>query len=182
MDQVDAKRESKTISPTADNEKAASLTTLDGKLRRTAIEQLVALVMNQDHVAQGFLKFLVSLQGGLAVAFSYFLTLPSRVQPGAAAGVQSRIFLAVLLIAGFGVISTIALTAIVIHERKWQGWYIQCAHELGAGIPRLFPPENLVSRSIHSQKIDPIGRVICFMSGAVVAFWVAVAFFYGWSH
>ena len=145
------------------------------ELRKTALEQLVALIINQDHVAQGFLKFLISLQGGLAIALSYFFTLPLRAPE--AAGAQPRILLAIVLIAFFGAASTIALTAMVIHERKWQAWYIQCANKLGNEVPKLFPAENLGSRDIHSQKIDPIGRVICLMSGAMVIFWIVIAIF-----
>lgn len=150
-------------------------------LRKTALEQLVALIINQDHVAQGFLKFLMSLQGGLAIALSYFLTLPLRTQPNVP-GAESRIFLAVILIASFGIVSTVALTAMVIHERKWQGWYIQCANDLGAEIPQIFPSENLGSRSIHSQRVDPIGRTICLMSAALAFLWILIAVFYGWYH
>jgi hypothetical protein len=65
MEQLANSRESNSASPTPIVEEASLHATPDGQLQKTAIEQLVALIIiNQDRVAQGFLKFLVSLQGG----------------------------------------------------------------------------------------------------------------------
>lgn len=132
------------------------------------MDKLVDLVINQDHVAQGWLKFEMTLQAGLIVSLSYLLSLSSAE--------NLRNF--GCLIPAIGVISTIFLTVVCIHERKWQAFYMHRYHEV-IGNPTLgcFPKDSYTSNAISRQKIDRIGWSIIALNAAITIVWLYVMYY-----
>ena len=132
---------------------------------KETLEQLVALVINQDHVAQGWLKFLITLQAALFAATSYIFAYSRQDQ-------QWFKQIAGLLIPIIGITTCIPLTLITLRERKWQCWYVQKANALPSKIPQIFPPDYGRGGNVGEQHLDYISKVVICFSGTIVVFWI----------
>ena len=139
---------------------------------KSVLEQLVALTINQDHVVQGWQKFLITIETALAVAFSSLVVFFNR------GGIPSwflKIFFALLPI--LGIAAAIVLTVIILIERKWQKWYVQQTQALPPYIPRIFPemPEDWTpAKSVRELPMDRISKLVLCLTIGIVIFWGVV--------
>ncbi len=132
---------------------------------KEALEHLVALIINQDHVAQGWLKFLITLQAALVAAISYLFAFAKQ---------QSFIMITEMLIPIIGIATCIPLTLIVLRERKWQCWYVKRVNALPANIPPIFPKKYGCEGGVDRQHLDYISKIMLWFSSAIIIFWIAL--------
>jgi hypothetical protein len=131
------------------------------------VKHLVDLIINQDHVAQGWLKFQVTVQTGLMLALSYML------KDG---NILTRYPFFIFIISSFGIIITIFLTSICIHERKWQSFYVSRYNQFKKTEQIfLFPQSN--ERGINDQKIGRLGWKIIYLNMFICLSWIVIIIF-----
>ncbi len=130
---------------------------------------LVDLIINQDQVAQGWVKFLISIEAALAVGLGFVLKIGAE-KPGL---LEQRFApWAMSLIPFFGVVAAIVLCMIIVRERKCQAAYVQKFRQLqGIETPgklgELFP----TNQDINAQGLG-------FISSRIMAFTTLIAL--GW--
>jgi len=129
---------------------------------------LVDLNMNQDQVAQKWLEFLITIEAGLAVASAFLL------RPGEGNTARSLPPGALVLVAAFGIIVAIALTWIVVRERKWQGLYAGLFNEIPGCHGKVFPVERGNIGPVGNQPLDRISQIIIGLGAFIVASWIVV--------
>jgi len=118
-------------------------------------QYLVDLVINQDHIAQNFLKFMLTVESALVVAFAFFL----RLGPGQISGQELSHLrsLAIWLIPVMGIIVAITLTVIIIYERKFQSLYVDKFNRLPGHCDHVFPkdhPYKSPANKMHLGRVD----------------------------
>jgi hypothetical protein len=134
---------------------------------------LIALITNQDQVSQGWLKFLITLESGLAVGFGFIL----KLKPAEIPSPKSFLFaLAEFMIPLFGIAVSVAGSLIVVRERKWQVWYLKqfkavYQHTANPARPQVFPEaKDLIGR----QEMGYVSKVVVGSAVAVGLAWFAV--------
>ena len=154
-------------------ETANQLTEFDTELQGPTSHgsALVNLVINQDHVAQNWIKFLVTVQAGLAFVFAFFIKAP-EVSPGLSVGVARMIMVCVPLM---GLLSSISLTLIVVQERKWQAWYISKFNEIPGNNGVVFPANyGKGTTTVFRQPLDAISWNITVLGSLMTLIWVVL--------
>jgi hypothetical protein len=129
---------------------------------------LIDLNMNQDQVAHKWLEFLITIEAGLAVAFAFLL------RPGEGGGTKSLLHSALYLIGAIGVFVAVALTWIVVRERKWQSWYVARFNALSGCRDLIFPMERGNADRVGNQPLGRISQIVIALGVCIVAAWVIV--------
>jgi hypothetical protein len=130
---------------------------------------LVDLIINQDQVAQGWVKFLISIEAALAVGLGFVLKIGGE-KPGF---LEQRFApWAMGLIPFFGVVAAIILCMIIVRERKCQAAYVQKFRQF-QGVE---PPGRLAELFPTNEDINTQG--LGFISSRIMAFTTLIAL--GW--
>lgn len=137
---------------------------------KTAMKQLVSLVINQDNVTQGWVKFIITIETALIVAFYYLVDLFSKRSVYHLGWIEYALLSILPLL---GLVTAIALTSIIVRERKWQAWYARRASKLPTVVFKKIRDKDAkrILRSI------PKGYISCWIIGlawAIGIFWVIV--------
>src|SRR5882672_11957222 len=132
-----------------------------------ALRHFVTLVINQDHVAQGWLKFLITLQAGLVAGISYLFSIATGRPPW-------FVNLSAVGIPLIGILTTIALTLVTLQERKWQCWYAHQANSLPGATTLIFPVDYGCTGDIAEQHLDYISRVVILLAITLIMFWTII--------
>ena len=95
-------------------------------------KHLIDLVIKQDQVIQNWTRFMITIQGALALAFWFVVQGLHN---------HTAIYeLASTFIPFFGIISTAGLGIIVLRNHRWQAWFTvkfqQLTHDNGVIFPR----------------------------------------------
>ena len=131
-------------------------------------EFLVDLIKNQDHVAHKWLEFLISIEVGLAVALGFLLRFG-----GGKNAVLSNV--ALYLIPAIGIAVALALTWIVIRERKWQAWFVTRFNVLPGFEGRVFPlDKGDPTKTVGSQPVGRISQIVFILAFLISLGWVGV--------
>jgi hypothetical protein len=135
---------------------------------------LVDLIINQDEIAQGWIKHLISIEAALAVGLGFVLKIG-----GEHPGILEARFLpwALSLIPMFGIAAAAILCIIIVRERKSQAAYIVKFNALIGGTPQpagdsfsIFPKNS----EIKSMRFGYISRRIMLFVVLVGIFWAIV--------
>src|SRR5712664_2745878 len=118
---------------------------------------LIALVINQDQVIQGWVKFLITIESALAVGLGFILKI----------GMERAEFKqftpwAIVLIPAFGILASIVLCIIIVRERKWTAWYVQQFNE-PSGQRQVFP-----GKKGEPNKNEVANLELSFVSWAII--------------
>lgn len=144
------------------------------KIDRECATHLVNLIINQDHVAQNFLKFMLSAEIALVVAFSFFIR--PVMQPDGTVVSMSLASTAMWLIPAMGVIVAILLTLIVLYEKRWQFWYVLKFNELPQRCERIFPL-NPVKSPASKMLLDIVDKAIRVLGLVIIIGWLITLYF-----
>jgi hypothetical protein len=99
---------------------------------------LIDLIINQDQVTQKWVEFLIAIQAGLVVVLGYLLrSSETRTQ-----GQSSLPHAAFYLIPAIGILTTIAISLIIIRERQWTAWYVDRFNKLPGCKDDVFPTQS----------------------------------------
>jgi hypothetical protein len=134
--------------------------------------QLVQLITQQGVIFTNWVKFAITVQGGLAAGLGAVLL---------SALAKYRVL--GLIIAFFGIASSVLFAKILVRHTQWTTWYVRRCNKL-ADIPELFPqrddiPEVRLSRLIWQVKKwkelggPGIRSVVIFLSLVAIA-WAVV--------
>ncbi|MFH0870949.1 MAG: hypothetical protein V1878_00435 [bacterium] len=126
---------------------------------------LVDLIKNQDQVGQKWIEFLIAIETGLVVALGFLVRTPPT---------QPLFQLLLYLIPMSGILAALALTGIVVRERKWQAWYVERFNDLSSYKGKVFPT---VRCSIGAQPWGRISWIVILFSCAIALAWVLVILF-----
>lgn len=133
---------------------------------------LVGLIINQDEVAQGWIKFLVTIEAALVVGLGLVLKIG-----GEKPGLLEQWFApwAMGLIPFFGIVVAFILCSIILRERKSQAAYVKKFRQLqGVETPgtlgELFPTDQ----DIKDQRIGFISSRVIALTAVVAIGWVIV--------
>jgi hypothetical protein len=121
------------------------------------------MVREQDTLIQNWTKFYLSIQAGLAVALYYLMSRDSS------SALELRI-VGNLAIPLLGVVTTIAVTNIIVREHFWQGRYV-------AQIRKLPQMPEVYKREWVPDEPDPAHRG----HNAKQFWWLRNALLVGWS-
>ena len=127
---------------------------------------LVDLIVNQDHVALKWLQFLITIEAGLVVALGFLLKPGSGASP-----VQSFLRVAVYVIPLIGIAIALALTWIVVRERKWQAWYVARFNGLTGYNGKVFPSDKGSTSAPVGPRISQIVIGLCIL---IILMWVFI--------
>ena len=139
-------------------------------------EFLVDLIKNQDHVAHKWLEFLITIEAGLAVALGFLLRPVDGMNPQQQV-VQQQVLphAALYLIPAIGIVVALALTWIVVRERKWQNWYVARFNALSCFEDRVFPKgKGDPNQPVDSQPVGRISQIVIVLTVLISLAWVAV--------
>jgi len=130
---------------------------------------LVSLITNQDHVTQGWIKFLITIEAGLAVALAFIL------KPGNDSTFPDWFTRSVsIIIPALGILAAFILTDIIIRERKWQTWYVQKYKALPNDFPEVFPGEKGQDVSVDKQPWGYISKRIFWFTVIIILGWLVI--------
>ena|SRR5271157_1752290 len=132
---------------------------------------LIDLIANQDHVGLKWLQFLITIEAGLVVAFG-FLVKPSDT----ARQLLPRFMVYVIPVVGFAV--ALALTWIVIRERKWQAWYVGRFNALPEYKDKVFPSDKSSGNTVSAQPLGRISQIVICLGVLIMLAWI---FILGWA-
>lgn len=124
---------------------------------------LVKLIIDQGHVYQGWVKFLILIESGLFMSLGFILKIQETVIP---IQVLHICFLAIPI---FGIFVVWVLRAIIFREKRWQNYYVSQFAVLN---PDVFPKKDV----IKEQKIGYISRIIKIITRFLVIGWVIIFF------
>ncbi|HEY5046587.1 MAG TPA: hypothetical protein VII49_01030 [Rhizomicrobium sp.] len=129
-------------------------------------KHLIDLIINQDHVAQNWIKFLLTIQSALSIAY-WFL---AKTAAGACQPLSGYELIALgLLIPFLACTACLTITKITVHERRWQAWYVERFKELRKTPHFVFPIEIGAIAKIPKGYIS---KVLTGISKAVIAGWI----------
>jgi hypothetical protein len=147
---------------------------LDANVNTTELSKmLVDLVMNQDHVAQNWIKFLITIEAGLAIAFAFAFgrVLPNWFQT-----------LAILVIPVMGGALAISLAFIVVRERQWQNHYINRFNILPGLSGVVFPTRaDELGSDVGKTGLGAISWSVIFLVAVITLAWF-FALVVAWKH
>jgi hypothetical protein len=136
---------------------------------RMLSEHLVKCIVAGNLVTQNWLKFLVTVQGGLAVGFVFVLR-PSEQLP------LWLTFLMCLLIPIVAAVSAFAVSAFIVRHQRWQGWYVRAYNNIPGNSEKVFPYDELPPpKKIKDIPPGYVGAWACWLSGVLIALWIFVA-------
>lgn len=130
-------------------------------------EHLLKLVLASGQASQAWLKFLIAVEGGLAVGFGFLAT----------AAIRTRMHIALaLIICFFGIALALALTSVIIRHLQWSASYIKRYIAVLGNVDRVFPGD-IDQRPRDISKIDPgwIAKRIRMVKWLIVLGWVVAA-------
>jgi hypothetical protein len=110
----------------------------EGRLKRASDElsalrlQLVQLIIQQGNIFSNWVKFAITVQGGLAAGLGAVLL----------SGLAKYRLLG-LIIAFFGIATAALFAKILVRHVQWAHWYISRGKEL-ASAREIFPPDNAI--------------------------------------
>lgn len=121
--------------------------------------ELVKLTIHQATIFSNWVKFAITVQGGLAAGLGFVL---SNVNTYRVLG---------FVIAIFGLVTALLLIAILRRHAKWNVWYLRRCNSLSANCTKLFPDKKGEVATL------PPGRVcmwvVSFLSLVAIA-WIAI--------
>jgi len=138
------------------------------------LEQLVSLIINQDHVANGWLKFLLTIESALVISFAYLVNFLADKDIG------FHILLYCLIIAilpAFGIISIRLLNKIIIRELNWQKFWVDGIRALDSDFPRIyssFREDEKRTESVGESPQGYISKVVNKFSISIIFFWFVI--------
>jgi hypothetical protein len=142
---------------------------MEGTSENPNAKYLIDLIINQDHVAQNWIKFLLGIESALAVA--HWILAKSAAEACAFHGF-GLVALSILT-PFFGIAAAVTITKIVVHERKWQAWYVNRFVELSQSPDSVFPSKPGL---VRGQPEGYISSVLRNLSAVVVGGWSLAAF------
>lgn len=135
-------------------------------------QHLVTLITKQDDVVQGWVQHLVTIQAGLVVALGFFLRhVDGKDSPNQAI---PRFYLWGICL--FGVVSALALTLVILRERRWQKWYVHQFNELPRELRWIFPRGD-EEREKFFKGTFPISCTLCVFTTVVASGWIVAGTF-----
>jgi hypothetical protein len=114
--------------------------------------ELVKLIINQERIFSNWVKFAITVQGGLAAGLAFVLSDVAKYR------------VLGFIIAIFGVLTAVLFAAILVRHTQWSVWYLRRWNNLAA-TSEIFP-----ARKGEIRKLIP-GPITC----SVVAFLLLVA-------
>lgn len=141
---------------------------------KTAIKQLVSLVINQDNVTQGWVKFIITIETALIVVFYYLIVFSMKSD---VPNIRWLLNLSLLALPLIGIVTAVALTLIIVRERKWQAWYSKRAGELPAVIFPIMPEPDKAKQIIREMSVGYISRIVVGLTSVIVLFWIIILLF-----
>lgn len=111
--------------------------------------QLVQLIINQGTIFSNWIKFAITVQGGLAAGLGFALS-----------DAKYRVF--GLIIALLGIVTALGFAAILIRQAQWLMWFVQRWNSL-ATTSEIFPTRP--NRKTESRSCCHVGRRLSFARG-----------------
>ena len=117
---------------------------------------------------------MIAIEAGLAVALGFMLRTSSNSGSGQQVAVQQFTLQAPLyLLPVLGIIVAVAISTIVIRERKWQSYYVGQVTALKTLNGRLFPVDkDDGGKPVSDQGWSYISKVVAGLSVAICASWL----------
>ena len=133
-------------------------------------DHLVRLHINQSFILQAWTKFIIVIQGILAIVLGYILLLKERPP------VQTRITL-YLAIALFGIATSIVIRIIIKRQHQWAAWYVNKYGLLPGNRGLVYPVPERPFLATKIRDVDPgfTGKVLVVFCTAVAGFWIVFA-------
>jgi hypothetical protein len=133
-------------------------------------DHLVKLHVNQSSNSQAWTKFMIVIQGSFASALGYILLL--KEQPP----IAIRVTLC-LIIALFGVSTSIVIRIIIKRHHQWAAWYVNKYGMLPGNHGLVYPVPERPFAATSIRDVDPgyIGKALVVFCTGVAVFWFAVA-------
>ncbi len=133
---------------------------------------LIDLIIHQDLVAQNFLKFLLTAEAGLVVAFAFFLRPETR--PNGTQAPPNLYPIAIWLIPIMGIIIAVALMWVILSERKWQSWYVNKFNELPGCSGRIFPKNHPVDSPVTKMPLGTVEKAVIVLGTSTGVGWIVL--------
>jgi hypothetical protein len=138
----------------------------EGRLSDTELSalrtQLVQLIVQQGTIFSSWVKFAITVQGGLAAGLGAVLL-----------SALAKYRLLGLIIAFFGVATAALFAKILVRHTQWAAWYVRRGREL-AGTPEIFPREGQIPEQVKWKDLGPVIRPILIFLLIVAIAWAVV--------
>lgn len=133
-------------------------------------DDLVKLLINQDRVAESWIKLLVAVQAGLIVILGFAIRPASSGESSPDPLFRSAVSVIVPL---FGVVFAVFVGRIVAWERKWARWFSRRITDPAMSHEPIYPTKPGV---IKREPTGPVTRIFWSLIIAISAGWILVAF------
>jgi hypothetical protein len=121
-------------------------------------EQLVKLIIHQETVFSNWVKFIITIQVGLAAGLGFVLgDLPHRRELG-------------YVIAVSGIATAVLFAKILVRHNQWSVWYINRCKSLTAA-SQIFP---IKEGEIERQPLGPVVRWTRYFLLVVATAWIVL--------
>jgi hypothetical protein len=133
-------------------------------------EHLVKIILAGNLVTQSWLKFLVTIQGGLALGFVFVLRPTEPAVP------PWLILPMCFLIPSVAVLSAIAVSAFVIRHQQWQAWNVRAYNRISGNTGKVFPYDGKLPTSmIWKMPIGFVAKLVLGLMFLLIVVWVVAA-------
>ena len=131
-------------------------------------KHLIQLVVNQDQVTQNWIRFLITVEAGLAVGLGFILQLSDDEQP-----LQWFAPVVSILIPLLGCAVGVIVCLIVRRERRWASWFVQRFNALPGYAGKVFPTTQA---EVRKQQAGFMSTAVFFLAALIVLAWLLVGY------
>jgi hypothetical protein len=136
---------------------------------RMLSEHLVKIILAGNLVTQSWLKFLVTIQGGLAVGFVFVLRPSEQMPPW-------LILPMCFLIPFVAALSAFAVSAFIIRHQQWQGWYVRAYNSIPGNAHNVFPYDGqLPPKTIEEMPDGYVSNWVRRLRLLLILVWLVAA-------
>jgi hypothetical protein len=122
--------------------------------------ELVKLIINQSTIFSNWIRFAITVQGGLIAGLGFVL------------GDVTKYRVLGFMVAGFGLLTALLFARILHRHAQWGVWYIDISTSLAA-TSKIFPTQP---GEIARQKLGPVAWSVTWFLLLVAIAWIVIIF------
>jgi hypothetical protein len=136
---------------------------MDGLIALRA--KVADLMMEQDRLYQGWIKFMIAAQAGLATGFSF--AVAGDAKP------EALIYIIPLI----AVVCTWSFQIIIARQQRWAIWFLRKCDKLTSVRDKIFPTEH---GELDNLPVGTMSKIVRRLALTVIVAWIAAAIWVWW--
>ena len=130
-------------------------------------DHIVQMIIHSGHTTQAWLKFLITVEGALAVGFGFLVTASNR---------SSLHQWLAILVCFFGAGLCFALVRVLLRQHQWHAWFVKRYVAIPGNLNKVYPGDaDDAPNKIENIERGHTARVIQKVMWLIVLGWVIAA-------